>query len=253
VELCSALARNEWLKTKKRPASMICLGLFAAVHIFAFTGAVRSEEGLALPWAWTEILAGAPQVAALTGTILLILLVTNEFAWRTVRQNVIDGLSREEWFLGKLILVPILLVVFLGTQILLGLIFALVGSGGQMAGLVPGPDHWRALGGTALGFCGYASLGLAVAVAVRSPGASVGVLFLWILLVEELLASWLARLSDSLVPLAQHFPLEVFDALMRQARRAPELWSAPRLLVASYVWILLLVGGSYLVFRRRDL
>ncbi len=271
VELISALARNEWLKTKKRPAAVICLGLFAAVHVFAFSSALRSEEGFALPGAWTEILAGAPQVAAFLGAILLILLVANEFAWRTARQNVIDGLSREEWFLGKLILVPILLVVFLGTQVLLGLSFAVVGSGGPGPGLLPSPGHWRALGGVAMGFAGYASLALAIALAVRSAGASVGVLFLWILLVEELLASGLARISGSLAPVAEHVPLNVFDALMRPARwdgeglreaaaRAagtgagmPELWSTPRLLLVATAWILVLLGGSYLVFRRRDL
>lgn len=270
VELIPALARNEWLKTKKRPAALICLGLFAAVHTFAFISALRSEEGFALPGAWTEILAGAPQVAALVGTILLIFLVANEFAWRTVRQNVIDGLSREEWFLGKLILVPLLLALFLGTQVLLGSSVAVVGSGGELTGLLPGSDHWRALAGMALGFCGYAGFGLAIALAVRSAGASVGVLFLWILLVEELLASGLARISGSLAPVAGHLPLNVFDALMRPrwdgeglreaaARAAgtgagmPELWSTPRLLLVAAAWILVLLGGSYLVFRRRDL
>lgn len=253
VELISALARNEWLKTRKRPASVICLGLFAAVHGFAFASALRSEGGFALPGAWPDILVGAPPVAGLLGAILLVLLVANEFEWRTVRQTVIDGLSREEWFLGKLVLVPILLVLFLGTQVVLGLTFAVAGSGGELAGLLPGAEHCRTLVGLVLGFVGYASLGLAIAVSVRRPGASVGALFLWVLLVEELLASGLARLSGSLVPLARHFPLGTFDALMRHAGRSPGLWPAPRLLLAAAAWTLLLAGGSYLVFRRRDL
>ena len=44
-------------------------------------------------------------------SILIIILVTNEYAFRTHRQNVIDGWSRSEFISGKLLMVVLLAIV----------------------------------------------------------------------------------------------------------------------------------------------
>lgn len=266
------LVRNEWLKLKKRPAAMVAVGLFAAVHILSFGGDLRAEGAvLALPEGWRVIVSAAPQLAAFIGAILLILMVASEFEWRTARQNVIDGLSRDQWFWAKTLLIPMLLAVFLGVQIWLGVTFAMAESGILGRGLLMEPAPLRALGGVALGFVGYASLALAIAVTVRKAGASIGILFLYMIVVEQLLASGLVSFSRSLAPVVRHFPLNVFDSLMRYVQwdpamrdaaeavgeggqiALPELWSSPALVAVSLIWIAVLVGGSFLVFRRRDL
>ncbi|MBK9980304.1 MAG: hypothetical protein IPP20_20760 [Gemmatimonadetes bacterium] len=73
---------------------------------------------------------GGPGVlAAFFASIVLILLVSSEFTWRTSRQNVIDGLSKEEFFGAKLFLLP-------GVGLFFFIVMVLVAGGFAFAGTV---------------------------------------------------------------------------------------------------------------------
>jgi hypothetical protein len=45
-------------------------------------------------------------IASIFGVVLIVLMVCNEFGWKTSRQNIIDGLSKPQWFAGKALLIP---------------------------------------------------------------------------------------------------------------------------------------------------
>ncbi len=269
--------RNELTKMIHRPATLVTVGFLLLISGLSFGQrwwAARGdpERSFALPAAWPEILTGNAQGAAIFGSVLLILLVASEFSWRTARQNVIDGLSKEAWFRGKVGLLVALALLFFVVQVGTGLAFAAAGTEGLTASaLVPGGFRVSAAGGFLLGFLGYGSLALAAALAVRGTGASLGVWFLYVAFVERLLRQGLEELGGAAGEAARYLPVHVFEqlfsyvqhdpvALGRAISRAaaaggtpPEAWSWPVLLAAAVGWIVLLIGASHLVFRRRDL
>jgi ABC-type transport system involved in multi-copper enzyme maturation permease subunit len=76
------------------------------------------------PWVWQNITFFASlRYVLIFPAIIVIILITNEFTYKTVRQNVINGLSKTEFILSKLIIITLIsavLTVFLlvGTLIL---------------------------------------------------------------------------------------------------------------------------------------
>ena len=67
-------------------------------------------------------------VGFIFAAVLVILLVAAEFGWRTARQNVIDGLSKTQWFAAKVLLLPLLTALFLALRVLVGGTLALAGT-----------------------------------------------------------------------------------------------------------------------------
>lgn len=269
--------RNELTKMIHRPATMVTVGFLLLVNGLNFgerwwSARGDPEQTFALPDAWPEILLGNAQGAAIFGSVLLILLVAGEFSWRTGRQNIIDGLSKEAWFRGKVGLMVVLALLFLAVQAGTGIVFAAAGTGALSPdALVPGSARLSAAGGFLLGFLGYGSLALTVALAVRGTGASLGVWFLYVAIVERLLQSGLGQLGGAAEEAARYLPVSVFEQLfsyvqhdpaalgraISQAaaagRAPPEVWSWSVLLPVAVGWIGLLLVLSHLVFRHRDL
>lgn len=276
--LSEVLLKNEALKLGRRPATLVTLGFFAFVVALdngeAWYGARHSAaRSFGLLEAWSSVITELAQVGLVFGSILVILLVASEFSWRTARQNVIDGLSKEAWFAGKVLLIPMVALLVVGVQLAIGGGFALAGTDlSAVSAILPDRYQVSALGGVVLAFLGYGSLALTVALAVRGTGASIGVWFLYVTLVENLLGDGLARLGEWGADAARWLPVRVFNQLVsylqhdpearRQAVRgaaeqqgasAPLAWAWEALLPAAVGWIGALLIVSFFVFRRRDL
>jgi ABC-type transport system involved in multi-copper enzyme maturation permease subunit len=270
-----AVFRNELIKTVHRLAFWVTFIFFCGGTTIGYLESYLrarhdAERTFALPGAWQDIIADDPEVAFIFGSVILILLVANEFTWRTARQNVIDGLSKEQFFVGKLLLIPVIVVVFEGARLLSGGIFGFLGREAAGAPLIEGP-HWSALGGVTLAFVGFLALALFIALAVRSGGAAMGVLLLYFAIVENLVAGGLARISDSLEPVAAFLPVRSFSALTRYIqhdprafeaavqralennRQPPELTDPATLWLVPLAWTLILLGAAFVWFRKRDL
>ncbi|HEY3405965.1 MAG TPA: ABC transporter permease subunit [Ohtaekwangia sp.] len=58
--------------------------------------------------------------------IMVVISVTNEFSYRTIRQNVIDGLSREEFLLSKILTNGLLALMSVGMIFIIGLVTGLI-------------------------------------------------------------------------------------------------------------------------------
>lgn len=260
--------RNELTKAVKRPGSWVTMGLFALLMGLATGGQLLQAgdgegESFALPAAWGEILGPHTQLPLLFGSVLLVLLVASEFSWRTARQNVIDGLSRETWFWGKVALVPVLAVAFLAAHVLIGGGFALAGTASPDAAAVLPGGLGPLLGICFLAFLGYGALALATALAVRSTGGSVAAFIFYVVVAEQLLAGGLGRLGGIFAEVGSHLPVGIFRGLVQSGVAAflsggggegsPAGADPAELALWSAGWILALVGVSYLVFRRRDL
>lgn len=272
-----AMVLNEWIKIRRRPAFLVAFFSFVALMCAAygepFLRELRTRAGrFTLPSAWEGILTDPASLALLFGASILILLVTSEFAWRTARQNVIDGMSKEQWFGAKLLLVPSIAVLFVATQ---------AGVGGTLAALATdlraadapfiGPHDLRALAGITLAALGIAALAFLVSFVVRSPGPAIALFFLYIVVIEQLVLVTLLRRWDTLAPAVQYLPARVFFTLIentqyypeavaravqaaeKAGRAAPVFPDTGALMTAAAIYAVAFVGIAFVVYRRRDL
>ena len=219
-----AILANELLKTRKRLAFWVTTGLFAVLNGGATVDSVRREmrdadRTFALPESWGGILAAPVDMGPYFLALLTILLVASEFQWRTARQNVIDGMSKESFYAGKVALVLGLAVVFFVLPLALGVAGTLVSPGENGPELIRDTDRSFMLG-YALSLLMLGSAGLMLAMLVRSSGPAMGVLFAY-LLVEQFLGFFLRRF-DSVREAASYFPLALKQTLADGRFHYPE-------------------------------
>lgn len=124
-----SLIKIEWLKIKKYPAFWWMLGIVAltypGINAMTYYGYLQATTGKEMTNNIAKLLLGNPfafpetwhSVAyfssffILLPSILVIMLVTNEYTFRTHRQNIIDGWSRAQFITSKLFDVMIVSVI----------------------------------------------------------------------------------------------------------------------------------------------
>ncbi len=271
-----AAFRNEMRKMWKRVATWVTLGLFALINLVDFgekylEARKDPEQPFALPEAWEQIFGQEMMIGFIFAAVLLILLVAAEFNWRTARQNVIDGLSRTEWFAGKVLLLPVIVAIFALLRVALGGLLAGLGTASASEAALPGFPQVAALGGSLLAGLGYGSLALFLALAIRSSGPAMAVWFAWFAFAENLVRGALGNVFEGLRPVLGWLPIRTFGRLIpyqlydpaayeRAARIAvehegtpPGLYAVGPVAVGTALWVfgLILLAGGW--FRRRDL
>lgn len=276
--IVSVLFRNEMLKMYKRLALWVTFGFFSFIMFVEFgenyfRAAGDPERTFALPSAWPDILMDDAQVALIFGSVVLILLLSSEFSWRTARQNVIDGLSKEQFFLGKSLLLPVVGVLFISMNVIVGVGFALAGTDfGTLTEPLMRGVHWSMIFGFFLAFIGYGSVALFCSLSIRNSGPAMAVWFFYVAIGEQMLRGAFNAINDRVGELSGYLPINTFDQLHRyyqydlvafqqavqravESDRTPpgEPWAMGLLLTVSLVWIALFVGGSFVWFKKRDL
>ncbi|SHJ48405.1 hypothetical protein SAMN02745146_3210 [Hymenobacter daecheongensis DSM 21074] len=205
----------------------------------------------AFPELWHKLSYVASYFNLLLG-ILLIILITDEFQFRTFRQQVIDGSSVAALVQGKLAVSALLAAFGVLTVLAVGLFFGLTrspasaGQAGQQLGAV------LLYGAQALGYLALAAL---LAFLLRKSGPAILAFMLYAWVVEPL--------SRLLVPdeIDRYFPTKVFSALtptpgqeLLDTVTGPSSALLPTqalplaLAYAALFWLL-----SYLLLRNRDL
>jgi hypothetical protein len=270
------LIRNETRKTLHRLAFVVTVLFYG--FLLALTCIDNLSSALAqpdknsweLPEAWAQVIGNMGQVGLIFSGVVLILLIAAEFSWRTARQNVIDGLSKTEFFAGKLMLLPMMAVLFLAITGLITGVTAYVGTDMEaLTGPLVRPADWMLMAGFAAGILVYGALALLVATLVRSAGSAMGIWFFWVALAEQILPGFFekihegwgaagaylpATLAGRLLDPRQHDPAAMAASVQRAIENGnppPEL--IPYLWTGSWLWIVLLVGWAYFWFRKRDL
>lgn len=270
------LLSNEWIKARTRPAARGTVLGFALMVLLFFGGEFymalqKGARPVALPDGWTHVLSGFPPVVNFFVAVVLMLVISSEFTWRTARQNVIDGLSREEWFASKLLLLPITVALFFLLQATAGGAFALLGTGfsGPDGPLVRTVDlAW--MGGFVLGMLGIGSMAFLLAIVTRNSGSAIA-LFLVYFTFGEAVLSLLMRRVEALTPAIRYLPATIFfqiqnritfdatllerarEAALKAGRTAPDPANTTLLLVLACAYTALFVGVAFYVFKKRDL
>ena len=220
------LVRIEALKTVKRLGFWVTTGIFFVFNVAFAIGNVRTDSArpgytYALPGSWPEILQVFANVGPFFLGVTMILLLAPEFSWRTARQNVIDGLSKERFYAGKLMLLLALLVLFAAIPVAVGGTAALLGPSESSSPLV-GPADFNYMIAYALGLLVWGSGAVMLAALLRASGAAMGIMFVY-LLVEQIVAEMLGRSSDMVASLLEFLPAELHGSLADPLMHYPQM------------------------------
>jgi ABC-2 type transport system permease protein len=247
------LLKIEWLKIKNYSAFIVLgvfflLGIFVSNYVVYYTKknfidradptgmiARTSPYDFSSTWQTTSYVSGF--LLLLLG-LLQILLITNEFSFRTHRQNIIDGWERTDFINVKLMMA--LLTAIVAT--------VLVGVTAFIFGLASGTpfsfNHIESVGFFFLKALSYNMLALLVAVLVRKTGFAIGLFFIYMGF-ENFLSALLQGLSMKLkfengfdignmgdyLPMNAsdgllHFPPNVFTEMAKRSASLPHDYMA---------------------------
>lgn len=263
------LLKIEWLKIKYYRTFWILL-LISAVSIPAFNFVIydmmdnsfpkiNGKSFLGSPFGFPDVwqtVAWNSSLLLLIPAILIITLTTNEFTYKTHRQNIIDGWSRSQFINVKLLEILFLsifmtLVVF-GTSLAFGY--------GKVQGAVAVLQDLRFTGFFFVEMISYSLIAFLISMLIKRAGLAMGVFFIYMIIEQFVVAILRNKFSIGWV---DYFPQEVTDMLIQQPYGRKLLTTPEKMKTwESHIPIYLVVGGIYLLlycvftnlkFRKTDL
>ena len=220
------LFRIEALKTTKRLAFWVTTGIFAGFNVIFVITSVRTairrpNATFALPDSWPEILQPPANIGPFFLGVTMILLFAPEFSWRTARQNVIDGLSKKRFYTGKITVLAALVALFLVIPIVIGYVGTLF-SPSEGGSPIVGPSDFNYMIAYVLGLLLWGSGAFMLAALLRSSGAAMGIMFVYLLL-EQVLSRLMTELSETPGPATDFLPAEVHSSLSNPMMHYPKM------------------------------
>lgn len=247
---------TEWLKVKNYRTFWVML-ILALIIIPAgnfmvadkFSGSYLKQVGkmfgnpFSFPDVWLTMASINSYISMLFG-LLLIILVTNEYTYRTNRQNVIDGWERKEFVYAKLFwLVVISLVTLLVATI-----------SGTLVGLIYGEKPFSLEGYQYMLYYFLQlnvmlTIALLIGVLVKRAGLGIVLFIAYNMMLDQLLSFFLKR---SIGPIGGLLPIQSGDELLPFPLVGKMVSTGTQ--YDSYVYVTAMIGyivvGIYLVFRK---
>ena len=187
--------------------------------------------------------------------IVVIISITNEFSYKTIKQNIIDGMSRMDFLKSK---VATIFILSIAATIFLTLIIIVTGL------IYSDPDTKNLkdiFTGTGfilaffLNIFSYLLFALLVGSVVRRSGLSIGLLFLYSVMIENII---IFNLPDSLEFISSFFPMSSLSALIdfpfkRYLFQEIRDYVAFSALITVVIYIALYFYLNYKLLRNKDL
>ncbi|MEO7523083.1 MAG: hypothetical protein ABIT58_03270 [Ferruginibacter sp.] len=265
------LLKIEWLKIKNY-RTFIVISIFFALGVFASNYIIYSifknivnESGAAkilskfnpydfnYTWQTTSYTTG---FLLILPAFLLIILITNEFTYKTNRQNILDGWSRQQFINVKLVLALIAAIASTILVIITALSFGfLTGTNFSLDGV----SHVAFFFLKALS---YNLIAVLISVWIRRTGFAIGIYFIYLgaeNIISQLLDVWSLKLKRSgfgdFGSLGDYLPMNASDGLLTFPDN-PLKSIARSSLPTDYTWLVLSLALIYailffLLSRRR--
>ncbi|QCR20999.1 ABC transporter permease [Pontibacter sp. SGAir0037] len=254
------LLRLEFLKVLPYRTFWIILGAFA-VLIFLF---MYSSQGITIntsklgdrlyqfPELWNNLTYVASYFNVIPG-ILMIILISDEYSFRTMRQQVIDGLSRLELVLAKFYMALVIAAACTLFLLMLGLFFGLMYSRDTSASGIFGQIQYLLY--YFFQVTGFMSLAMLFSFIIKRSGLSIIVFIATTLVVEPIIRSQVPDHVDKYFPmksLSSLTPLPI-QQMVDQATSPSDILSPAVALVPAIIYTILFLLLSYMVLKLRDL
>lgn len=266
-----SLLKIEWLKIKNYTAFKV-LSIFFVVGVILTNyivfsvnknivsnikpiGLVSSFNPYSFENTW-QTTSYATGFLLILPALLIIILITNEFSYRTSRQNIIDGWSRQQFIDVKITLALIVSIISTLLVILTAAGFAAF-SGTDFS--TNGFDH---VGYFLLKSFSYNMIAVLVSVLVRRTGFAIGLYFIYLgaeNIVSQLLDVWSMKLKKDgvadLGSMGDYLPMNASDGLLTFPDN-PLKSIAKAALPTDYYWVVIGCAVFYLalfiwISRRR--
>lgn len=259
------LLKIEWLKVKNYKAFWVFIILYAfGIVGINYTGFYINELA-AQNVPMGDVLMGSPfSFPKIWGTvgymsswllyfpsILFIMLFTNEFNFKTHRQNIIDGWTRAQFVTVKFIFATIFSLIATIFIAVVGLIIGLLATNSSFS-----LEGIGDIGFIFIQTLAYITFAMFLAVLFRRSGAAIAVFFLYGLIFEWVITA-LVNFKLDMTPVGYFLPLQVTDVLLPLPfgkevlyRGAPDWWI---LLLASVVFIVAYYVIALKKFQKDDL
>lgn len=268
----SGLTRTEWLKIKKYPAFWWMLGIVAisypAMNYAIYVNGYRDQltdktmgpilqmlpNPFTFPDAWQTV-AFISSLFVFLPSIVVIMFITNEYTFKTNRQNIIDGWSRNDFMKSKLI--DVLIISLLVTVLYMATAFVIgtINSGADSGYFWNGTEYiWRFW----LQLFSQLSIALLIALLVRRAFIALGIFLFYYFPLEPILVKLAKKWANGI---GEYLPLEISDRVIPYPRwfiRDEKEWNA--MVDQSNIHIfytVLLLGATwgicFWVNKKRDL
>ena len=193
-------------------------------------------------------------------TYLMLFSITSETNNKTLRQNLITGMSRSQWLTAKVLM---LLALVLATVLYTFLVTLIAGSLAEGYGR-PLTRHLWALFRFGVQSFFYGSLAIFLALVFRRGGLALMVFFAYLLIIERIVRYLIFGTLLKHLEWGSYFPANLaWDTVpFFMVRRVPGIMDGDveKILIDPNVattgilgYTLLLLGASYALFHRRDL
>lgn len=264
---------------KNNASKLILLTYFVLLSLIALAAAVKvniginefqlAREGIFdFPYIW-HFTTYSAAIFKLFIAIVVITMMTNEYSYGTLKQNLIDGLSKQEFILSKFLSLVLLSIVWTIFVFVFTLVLGFIYSKDTSTALVF--TDLQYLVGYFFKLVGFFSMCLFLAVLVKKSAFALGLLFVWNIL-EGVLALVLRftvgeKFSDSV---KEFFPLEAMSNLIKEpVSRLTMIKDMQEsldptgslkdysvqfsdIMIVS-VWTVLFIAASLLLLKKRDL
>jgi ABC-type transport system involved in multi-copper enzyme maturation permease subunit len=266
------LIKLEWLKVKNYRTFWIIFILFLVSIVGAnyitheFQQMIFGEEAKKNPQnAVVKMFMGSPpyffpqvwQMASQVTSYLLIIpglltviLFTNEFSYKTHRQNIIDGLTRHQFITSKVLNV---LIIAIFSTIMVAITATIFGYTGDKPFST---ERFQYVGYSFLQCLNYCFCALLFSVVFKRSGITIGVYFLWVVILENILAVVMNKYANNT---GYFLPVEsgdsliyapIFEGIQKFFLTRPD----PKYLLLTCIgYILLYLFLSYRKFSKDDL
>lgn len=211
------------------------------------------ESPFEFPHIWSFITYSASFFNILLA-VSVVVITTNDIQYKTMRQNIIEGLTKQQVIFGKFAFVVFLSLLATIYTFLCGLVIGLIES--------TSTDFFQNIHLNLLYFIqtiGYFSFAFLFAILVKRPAIAI-VTFIIYFPVETILGNVISSKMYQFFPLkvyADLTPMPFFRAIMVSDEKAKEagifILSLSEQLVLAGGYVLLCFGLTYFILRRRDL
>lgn len=200
--------------------------------------------------------------------IVIVSMMSNEYSYRTLKQNLIDGLSKKEFVLSKFLTVLLFSIISTFFIFIVSLILGLSFSDYNEIGIIF--SNMEYIGAYFIKLVAFFSFCLFLGVLVKRSAFALGFLFVWFI-GEKILWGILEYklLRDQADSIMQFFPLEAMSNLIKEPfTRLGAIQSAANQLGENFtkdynvsavtilivlIWTALFLYWSYAILKKRDL
>lgn len=270
------LLKIEWLKLKHYRPFWVLVGLYGLLSVIVCSsvrlffkylrdkGAKFDEFDPTMipfydfPDVWQNITYIATNFRLFLAFIIIIS-VANEVRNRTLRQNIIDGMSKKEWLGSKLLLIGALSLAATFLLFVVGLLMGLIYSHPDgYSNIFQSMDFLVAYGLEVFTFMTFALL---ITLVIKRPGIVIVCLMMYSIAFEPILTLILANapnLPDFCRTIAGLFPITALNNLIhipfqKYVLQSTQDYVSTKEFLIVLAWLVFNIWMSYWILRKRDL